>query len=258
MFNFVYKDIDFAHKLDKASSPSEEYFKHIHCFNEILYLVHGDLDYTVESETRHLNEGDLIFIPSGKFHFANVNSEVPYERYVLKFPDSVIPSYVNEKIKPKGYFFADGSKYSGNFNILDIYAKQFTDDEIYTLFSCEAVKLIVMLCHEPAHPSKKHDDFVVELIDYIDANIQKPLTIQTLTDEFHYSKSFLNIEFKRRMHVPIMQYIRTKKAIAAHQMILTGAKKSDVASLFGFDTYSTFYRTYKKLAEQYTGDFDKE
>lgn len=32
-------------------------------------------------------------------------------------------------------------------------------------------------------------------------------------------------------------------------MILDGAKKSDTAEKFGFDTYSTFYRAYKKMLE---------
>lgn len=247
MFNFIYKDIDFAHKLDKASSPSEQYFKHIHCFNEILYFVHGDVEYTVESETRRLNEGDLVFIPSGKFHFAKVNSKISYERYVLKFPDEIFPKFANNLFKPKGFFFPEGNNYDINFKLLDMYIKQYSQDEVYTLFLCELLKIIVMLCHEPAQPFKKHNDFVVDLIDYIDVNIRKPITIQTLTDKFHYSKSFINTEFKKRMHIPIMQYVRTKKAIAAHQMILSGAKKSNVAALFGFETYSTFYRTYKKL-----------
>ena len=54
MFSFVYKNIDFAHKLDKPSSPTEEYYKHIHSFYEILYFVTGKVTYTVESESRPL------------------------------------------------------------------------------------------------------------------------------------------------------------------------------------------------------------
>ena len=60
MFGFAYKNIDFAHKLDKPSSPTEEYYKHIHSFYEILYFVKGKTTYTVESETRRLNEGDIV------------------------------------------------------------------------------------------------------------------------------------------------------------------------------------------------------
>ena len=97
MFEFVYKDIDFAHKIDAASNPTENYEKHIHYFNEIVLFVTGDVLYTVETETRKLQPGDIIFIPSGKYHFATVNSDAKYERYVLKFPDSYVPAYIKEK-----------------------------------------------------------------------------------------------------------------------------------------------------------------
>ena len=66
MFSFVYKNIDFAHKLDKPSSPTEEYYKHIHSFYEILYFVTGKVTYTVESESRPMCEVDIVFIPHGK------------------------------------------------------------------------------------------------------------------------------------------------------------------------------------------------
>ena len=48
MFEFHYKDIYVSHKLDKPSSPTEEYHKHIHSFNEILFFVRGNVTYTVE------------------------------------------------------------------------------------------------------------------------------------------------------------------------------------------------------------------
>lgn len=250
MFSFNYNNIDFSHKLDKPSSPSEEYFKHIHCFNEILFLVHGDVDYTVESETQHLSEGDIVFIPSGKYHFATVNHGVPYERYVLKFPDRFVPEHVREKLSSSANFFKSGKKFEMNFHLLDEYAQHYAEEELYTLFVSEIIKFMVLLYHEPAQPVKKHDDFIVQLIEYIDANLHKPITIQTLIDEFHYSKSFINLEFKRRMQIPVMQYIRTKKVMVAHQLILSGAKKSSVAGQFGFETYSTFYRAYKKLLKE--------
>lgn len=256
MFSFVHKNLDFAHKIDRPRSPTEEYFKHIHYFNEILYLVRGDIDFTVESESRHLEEGDLVFIPSGKYHFATVNHNLAYERYVLKFPDQFLPDYVREKVSLGAYFFTDSKKYELMFNLLDGYVQEYNEDELYTLFVSEILKLTTMLCHGHAQPAEKHDDFIAQLISYIDANLQTPLTIQSLSDEFHYSKSFINTEFKNHMHVPIMKYIRTKKVISAHQMILSGVKKTEVAELFGFETYSTFYRVYKKLLQNGFEDYD--
>ena len=52
MFTFTYKNVDFAHKMDYASAPNDEYGKHMHPFLEILFFVSGDAEYTVESEKR--------------------------------------------------------------------------------------------------------------------------------------------------------------------------------------------------------------
>lgn len=250
MFGFAYKNIDFAHKLDKPSSPTEEYYKHIHSFYEILYFVKGKTTYTVESETRRLNEGDIVFIAPGKYHFAAVDLSVPYERYVLKFPETLMPEVVRKKLLSESAFYVNSKKFGAAFNMLDSYVDKYDNDEIYILFIADLCKLMIMLCHETPRPVGKHSDFINAVIDYVDANINKPINTQTLSDVFHYSKSFINIEFKKQMKIPIMQYVRSKKIMAAHQMILDGVKKAEVAEMFGFDTYSTFYRAYKKLISQ--------
>lgn len=257
MFNFVCKDIDFAHKLDKPSLPTEEYYKHIHPFNEILFLVRGIVDYTVESETRRLTEGDIVFIPSGKYHFATIDLSVPYERYVCKFPDFLVPAYLKKKIASGSVFFENARKFAVIFNQFDLYAEQFAEQEIYTLFTSEITKLMVLLCHEVQQTSK-HNDFIESLINFIDANMGAKITVDVLCDEFHYSKSFINNEFKKHMKIPVMQYIRSKKIIAAYQMILSGMKKNEAAEMFGFDTYSTFFRAYRKLMSSGTGTHGTE
>lgn len=248
MFNYVHKTIDFAHKLDKPSSPTEEYFKHIHYFYEIIFFVKGNVNYTVESETRKLTEGDIVVIPPGRYHFATVDSSVPYERYVLKFPDSAIPECVKDKIARESSFYCNCKKFGGVFSQFDGYIGLYSDEELYALFLCDVAKLMIKLCHENASaPSGKNNEFIKAIVDYVDANITQPITMQILADEFMYSKSFISIEFKNYMKIPIMQYVRSKKIMAAHHMISSGRKKSEVAELFGFETYSTFYRAYKKL-----------
>lgn len=249
MFNFVYKDIDFAHKLDKPSHPTEEYYKHIHHFYEILFLVRGNIDYTVESETHKLSGGDIVFIAPGKFHYATVDLSVPYERYVFKFPERILPSYILEKLNGKTSFFFNSGKFSGVFAEFDLNYNQFSMDEAYTVFLCELIKLVVRLCHDPISQAESNNDFISRIIDYINANLGQPITMQTLTDKFHYSKSYINIEFKRQMKIPIMKYIRLKKILAAHKMIAHGTKKSVAAEMFGFENYSTFYRAYKNLIQ---------
>lgn len=250
MFSFVYENIDFAHKLDKASLPTENYAKHLHYFNEILYLVEGDLQYTIESETRQLKAGDLVLIQPGKYHFATVNSKLPYERYVLKFPefpDALLPKYVKEKIRTQGPFFTNAKKFSVLFNQFDSYYGNYSDEELKTLFMCDTVKLLIMLCQEPTYTQRQANGIIFELVNYIDENLHNTITLDVLSKAFSFSKSYISNEFRKYMKIPIMQYVRAKKIIAAHQMILSGEKKTTVAEQFGFEDYSTFYRSYVKV-----------
>lgn len=252
MFGFVHGGIDFAHKLDGASSPTESYYKHVHAFYEIVYFVSGDVHYTVESVSRALEPGDLVLIMPGQYHFAVVNSDVKYERYVLKFPRADIPAFLDERLKNRSPFFGTGREFESTFSRFDSYYDfgNFDEDELTAMFLADTVKLLVMLAREPADAPHQTNFVIAEMVKYIDENIRRPISLDALSDEFHFSKSYISNEFKRFMKIPIMQYVRMKKIIAAHQRILAGEKKSYVAEQFGFDNYSTFYRQYLKMIDE--------
>lgn len=247
MFNFTYNNIDFAHKLGKASEPENDYNKHLHPFNELLYFIEGDVKYNVESESKLLQEGDLVLIRPGKYHFAEVNDKRRYDRYVLKFPDSILPQWLIQRLKEQNCFFGNAKKFALLFNQLDSYHENFAEEEIYTLFTCELTKMLIFLCKENNETTTSSNGFIAQLTEYIDENLQSSLSIETLSKQFNFSKSYISNEFKRIMKIPIMQYVRHKKIIAAHQMILAGEKKSAVAEMFDFKDYSTFYRSYVKI-----------
>lgn len=247
MFKFEYKDIDFSYKIDRASDPADNYQRHMHYFNELIFFIDGDVKYTVESNTVQLRKGDLIFIPSGKYHFATVGQEAIYERYVLKFSDSVMPPFLREKMHASNCFFGNHKELQPQFDQLDSYYNNFSDEELYTLFVCEIIKTMVLLCKNPTDVRRQYNNMLSPILRYIDENIQNSITLDELSEYFHFSKSYISNEFKKYIKMPLMQYIRTKKIIAAHNMLLTGRKKYEVAELFGFEDYSTFYRTYVKV-----------
>lgn len=250
MFNFVYKNIDFAHKIDPASQPKENYSRHLHYFNEIIFFVKGDVKYTVENKTKNLEEGDIVLIPSLNYHFATVNSKTEYERYILKFPSEFLPSHLIDKMKSGGGepFFTAQKKYSTIFSQLETYYYgNFSDDDLYALFLCELVKMLILLYKEPTYSPTQPRSFISELIDYIDENIKQPLTLDILSDRFNFSKNYIGSEFRKYMKISIMHYIRAKKIIGAHQLIISGEKKYVAAEIYGFEDYSTFYRSYVKI-----------
>ena len=247
MFSFVYGNIDFAHKIDNPSSPTEEYYKHMHAFIEILYFVRGDVDYTVESETRTLRPGDVVLISPGKYHFATVNlREKSYERYVLKFPEIMVPGYIKETLLAHRPFFTDTAAYATIFTGLDEYEKNFSKEETHTLFSGELSKLLIMMNRTASLGKQKANPFIEKIITHINNNITEEITLETLADDLMYSKSYISNEFRKYMHIPVMQYVRSKKILFAHSLIMNGMKKCEAAEKLGFMNYSTFFRAYRK------------
>lgn len=251
MFRFVCQGLDFSHKLDTPSQPTEDYSKHLHCFNEILFLVGGDISYTVEGACRKLEKGDLVFIRSGKYHFASVNAAVRYERYVLKFPDGVLPPFLVKKLETLHCFLGNAAQHSLLFRQLDGYFAKYGGEELAALFTCELIRLLILLCGESAARPRAEGTLISEIVGYIDEHLFSALTLEDIAARFHFSVSYTANEFRRVMKIPLMRYVRTKKMIAAHKLIVNGEKKSSVAELLGFENYSTFYRQYKKFLELY-------
>jgi AraC-like DNA-binding protein len=248
MFNFNFRNIDFSHKLDYASSPKDEYGKHMHSFMEIIYFVSGDAKYNVEGEKRKLRQGDCIVIQAGKFHFAEVNRSVLYERYVLKFPENLLPERLKPILLSRPPFYRLTSEEINVFRSLDNYYTTMTDEDMYVICQAKLWELLALLDNTRPSDIKDCDISVVSKITkYIELHLEDNLSLAKMSQDLSYSESYISNCFKKDMHIPIMKYIRSKKIIHAHSLIVNGAKPQDVCERLNFNDYSTFYRQYLKV-----------
>lgn len=249
MFSFTDKDIDIAHKLDYASSPKDEYNKHMHTFYELLLFVRGDVTYHVESESRHLEPGDIILMTPGKFHFATVNKDVSYERYVFKFPTSLVTQNIQDRLKNAFAFYSSKRNVESCVRSFDTFYDSFNDQDLYLLSECKIKEMLIYLANtRESAPEYEKNDVIRVLVDYIEEHIKEDLTLENIAANLHYSESYLSNQFKKAMKCSLMKYIRSKKIVIAQQMIRDGMKAVDVAEELSFSDYSTFYRSYKKVA----------
>jgi quercetin dioxygenase-like cupin family protein len=61
---------------DFSKGPMAEPDKpHNHPHEQITYIEKGELNFFIGDEKHHLSEGDLVTIPSGKFHCIQIISE---------------------------------------------------------------------------------------------------------------------------------------------------------------------------------------
>lgn len=252
MFNFNYKEIDFAHKLNGHTLPSDDFKKHMHDFYELIFFVHGDVDYMIESKSKKLVSNDIILIPAGLLHYGVANIEVEYERYVLKFPLRLINDTLAKKIQDFTCFSGNYPALKELFIKLDNIYNNYSDEHKYILMVNTLSEILINMQNKSKVSDELigvyHNPVVSKVIAYINENIKKNITLTDICNDLNFSRAHISNEFSRVMKIPVMTYIRYKKIIAAHQKILEGnVKINEVAYEYGFEEYSTFYRNYIKI-----------
>ena len=247
MFRYVYNDLDIAHKYDRVPKPSLEYVKHYHDFYELYYFIKGKAFFTVEEEKQVMSFGDILLIQPGVHHFITFLERAPYERYVLKFQDELVPDFLKDFFINRSAFYSSVPCIDQLFKKLDSLYRDFNPMELEILFSNVISEILIRLSHTEYKQKvvvSDEDERITKIIQYVNENIRKNITIEELCYKFHYSQSHLYKEFQTYMRTPIMKYIRSKKIIAANQLIRRGHKPTKVAEEFGFLEYSTFYRSF--------------
>lgn len=249
MFKFAFRNMDLSHKYDEVPSASsdKEFQKHYHNFYEIFYFISGTAMYTVEKEKRVLHLGDALIIKPGEFHNVDFLDKTPYERYVLKLPVGFMPGHLTERLQGHSAFYPGRSDAIDLLKGLDRAAETYTGNDMYYFGGCIVSQLVIYLTNTRDTGEDEvnlANAKVVPVLQYINDNVDKQLTLANIADHFNYSPDYISREFYRYMKTPIMKYVRAKRILAARMLINNGFKPTQVSDMLGFSDYSTFYRSY--------------
>ena len=83
-----------------------------------------------------------------------------------------------------------------------------------------------------------------EILDYIEDNLKQDLTLEELSQRYHYSPRQLYYHLHDTTGMPVMAYIRRRKLLSAAKEIGFGRKMYDVAMDYGFETQAGFYKAF--------------
>lgn len=253
LFRYNYSDLYYSHKVDDPAVQLSSYSDHYHTVYEINFFMSGDAEFLIEDKSYPLKSGDLVIVQPGQHHNVRMLSPARYERYVVRFSEYLIPSDILAKFsRLSGCYFVGDTPIPSLFARFDEHIGHIGDnkDTLKMLFRCVLTEIIVYFASiggkEGTAVSLLKGDMAV-VLDYINKNLERPLCLEDICREFHYSKSYICHEFSVNMGVPIIQYVRTKKIMYANALIRSGKCPTEVAAQCGYSDYSTFYRMYKKI-----------
>ncbi|WP_258525810.1 AraC family transcriptional regulator [Paenibacillus sp. YN15] len=253
------------HSRDEVPNP--DHFKlHYELGYELFLFLEGNGTYIIEGNRYELSPDSLLIMNSTELHALSISPDHPYERIVLTLKKDFLPPFLSH-----GVDFCRSLKYRklghGNLiqgelvrknGILDYYGKLLRlladpgpEEEFVAkciiaelLASVNSIKeneLLNAQLHKPAMTK------IGELLEYINANLNEALTLDALAERFFLTKYHLCHIFKEATGYSINQYISYKRIHMADALMLEGYAPTQACFMSGFNSYSNFYKSYRKL-----------
>lgn len=247
------------------NNPVEVDF-HNHNFYEIYLFLSGNVTYIIEGKSYKLKPKDILIINNKELHKAFVESGVPYERIVIWLNPEYVKSLSSDKTDLLTVF---DTSLRENYNLLRlrpditeyiygiaeklgvvINSKTFGNDILREAYIIE----LLVYMNRAYQISRKNrmdldvvnNDKIDNIIQYINANLDSDLTLQTLSSRFYLSKFHLLREFKKYTGYTIHKYIQQKRLILARELLKNCKQVTEVCNKCGFGDYSNFIRAFKK------------
>ena len=247
-----------------------EFPKHLHEFVEILYIVDGECQQTINNLTYTARRGDLIFINQGSTHaFKPINE--PHTYYNICFsPETVIQRVVDrenaldllsltalEEIQsenaPIGRLTFDGEERQWiEYLLKDMLAEYESEQPERTAILESYMTILIAKILRKAHvsPSTKGVEFNGiwrALSEFIDENLTEKLTLEDLAQKCFYSPSYFSRIFKQKFGITLVEYIAKERAYkAADLLVSTNLSMEQIAEHCGFGNKSGLYRAFEK------------
>lgn len=261
----VIKDLVTIEMLDISADFS--YPSETHDFYEFAYVDSGSILCNIEQETIELVQGNFYLIPPFKKHSYSPAIAHPAAIFVVCFRShSDCLSILDHKIaldkdcrrtiseilsESKNAFLFPFDKVLRPTPTPVFGAQQMVESNIE--------KLLINLIR--AQISKNKDIVVVmnsielenslcnDIIQLLKCHIYDTLTLDQISEQTHYSKTFINNIFKKNTGLPVMKYFTTLKMKEAKKLLRNDLPVETVASRLNFDSPTYFTKVFKK----YTG-----
>ena len=234
--------VKFAYS-DRYQPRQEDHPRHMHGEYEILLFMEGGPAYVVDGREFPLSAGTLLLVPPNAYHFALIKDARRYCRYLIDFRgDAVDPALLN-CFPEQGYScqLPEGHPILHCFQRLQSLLRTGLEAQRNLILQTFCTQILLELMGMGQAGEEEHSDPV---LSYIDRNLNQIHCAQDIADALYISSSTLSHQFRERMGISLMKYIRQKRLLLARQLLEQGKKPLEVCTQCGFGEYTTFYKAY--------------
>ena len=242
---------DEEEKLQYMNSEKKEntvFATHFHESTEIVYLEKGEIETTVNGIAFTARSGDAVFVNRFDLHsYKSYKGTVTHVFIMGKkisepfFRGSHIcfPTLLKDKA-------ANTEIFGTVLNLIKYAGSETTDTGI----ACLLFGLLLKFYSPVKSDEKKETHIVRQIVEYIDVHYSENITLNSLSSEFGYSANYFSKLFNQYLGMHLRDYLNTLRAYKVKSILENDATHritvTEAYTKCGFDSQSTFYRSYNK------------
>ena len=241
--------------------------RHWHNCIEIYLVLSGKLTITIDTETYHLFEDDIILVNTDQMHEIQSNDNV----VVLL---QINPSYYKKGLESVTYFQCNSAAYHNKMKFSElkrIIAKiiyvQYNDKEGHELLTISfSYQLILNLVKNFKSNEERNITAASKslqrlggIIQYLNENYAEEITLDQVAEREYLSPSYLSHFFKTNMGVTFFNYLTgIRMNHAVNELLTTDHTIEQIACDNGFANNRYFVNTFKKQFGMLPRQFRRE
>ena len=260
----------------KISGSPLDAMPHAHDFFHVCYVAAGAVGHSLGGEQVALSYGDAFLVPPGITHSLTFPEEQSGEIYSLSFRSDLFHagfshshlSHFLTALQLPGdpasmalrcRVSLDAEQRLTMNAVMESLMRESAADyppEQSAASSLIASALYVMSQAYAATPERakklqkagQHADSLEACIRYIDRNYRRPLTAEGLARQYAMSRSTFSLLFPQMAGMPLKRYLRQKRIDQAALLAeTTELPFGEIASIVGYEDFSTFYRNFIRV-----------
>ncbi|SFP89417.1 AraC-type DNA-binding protein [Butyrivibrio proteoclasticus] len=237
---------------------------HYHDFDKLILILNGNVKYIIEGREYELLPFDFVLVNRFDIHkpvYEADNGQKEYDRiilylnheflekyglldafhktkeiesYVVRFPANISTKIYDGFVKIENDLKVENEEYAGKLSTrIDVLSSLIE-------FNKACISEELGFTQEARYNRK-----VIDIIEYINKNLSKDLTIERLADHFYMSKYHMMRVFKQETGYSVHQYVSEKRILYARTLIMSGTPATSACLEAGFKDYSSFSRAFK-------------
>ena len=251
-------------------SRGGEFDFHYHEFDKIVLFIAGKVTYTVEGREYVLKPGDILLVRHGDIHKPVIDASAEYERIVLWMNSAYLKA--NHSLGDCFDIAAErgtrllrlpAEKQSRIFDAAREFIGEGEGGFAAELMRDTLLFQLLILINRAVADEGEAADFASDsridsVIEYINGNLLRDLSVDKIAGEFFISRYYLMHRFKELTGKTVAAYIQSKRLLRAAALLGSGCSAKEACYKSGYRDYSVFLKAFKKEFDTTPTEYKKQ